>query len=329
MITGTIIAVSGLMSYAFSFPPEVKARFEAEDKLRQFVPELSKIEERFSDDSQEMLGLATIYERYSPSFDYWNRSTQLYQKAAALDPNNKAIRAALVRKVLVDFISQRKRVLMQLGPIQEYAKRENLKEVEIPSWGGLYEWLHEEGQDKVVIRDFNETRAYLCKKLDRDLPVVIDELSKSEQFEPENALYNYLRAQLNFELGKDSEGLAEFEKGSRKPYLKHYWVEIAAAKKKVLQESGFPEPSRKIIVNIPPPIGGMPATPDKIFGMAKQQQESNNPRKATEIYEAIIRTTKQIKEEPVPNKANGKRGGNWFSERVETQAREQLTKIRQ
>jgi hypothetical protein len=325
LIAGTVIVILGMISQGQD-RPTIKEMSEAEDQLRKFVPSLSAVEERFPDDIQVLLGLARIYKSYAPNFDYWDRSKQLYRKAVELDPKNKAARAVRSTEVVSEFLGQRG-ILMALEMKRQYAKENNFQEVEIPSWSILYKWLREEGQQRVVIRDFNEARARICEKLDQGLPAVISDLEQAEKIEPENALYNYLRASLNFELGKDADGLKEVERGSEKPYLNNYYTEVAAARRRILQEADFPEHYREIIENMQTYLGGLPSY-DKVMEVAKQQETSQDLKKATEIYEAIIRMANQVREELIPGKPGGKRGDNEFSRRIEREAKQQLAKIR-
>jgi len=305
--------------------PTIEEMSEAEDQLRKFVPSLSAVEDRFPDDLQVLLGLARIYKSYAPSFDYWDRSKQLYRKAVELNPKNKAACAVRSTEVVSEFLGQRG-ILMALEMKRQYAKENNFQEVEIPSWSSLYKWLREEGQQRVVIRDFNEARARICEKLDQGLPAVISDLEKAEKIDPENGLYNYVRAAVNFELGKEAEGLTEVERGANKPYLNNYWIEIAAARKRVLQEGGFPEHYREIIENMQTYLGGLPSY-DKLIEIAKQQETSQDLKKASRICEVLIRLAEQVRQEPVPGKPGGKRGDNEFSKRIDREAKRQLARI--
>jgi|GEM_PF-3764530 len=317
LIAGTAIMILGLISEGPE-RPTIKEMREAEDQLRKFVPSLSAVEERFPDDIQVLLGLARIYKSYAPSFDYWDRSKQLYRKAVELDPKNKAARAAMATKVVVDFLGQRG-ILIDLEMQRKYAKENNLQEVEIPSWSNLYDWLREEGQQRVVIRDFNEARARISEKLYQGLPAVISDLEQAEKIDPENALYNYLRASINFELGKEAEGLMEVDRGANKPYLNNYYIEIAAARRRVLQEGGFPEPYREIIENMQTYLGGVPSY-DKLIEIAKQQERSQDLKTASRVCQVLIRLADQVRQEPVPGEHGGKRGENEFSRRIEKEA---------
>ena len=331
-----------LTSYATSRTPdkavlEAKALREAEEKLREFVPTLSALEKRFSEDPEVLLGLATIYSHYSPDFEYSKRCALLYRKAVALEPSNKAARIGLVQRVVGDFMSQRGQLLLALEFKQQYAMRENLKEVEIDiPWDDelyklLCDLLREQGQEKIVIRDFNEARVRLCENFDRTkLPPVMAELEKAEKFEPGNAVYNYLRAQLYFDLDEDERGLEELQKGSRKPYFNTYVIETAAARNRVIREVGFPENYRRTIEENLPLPWGIPAEP-KVFMIAKQEQERGNPKKAIEIYEAMIRIENQYNEEPIPGKAGqppGRQRDRNLSYPFGRMARQQLAKIR-
>ena len=324
LIAGTAIVILGMISQGQD-RPTIKEMSEAEDQLRKFVPSLSAVEDRFPDDLQVLLGLARIYKSYAPSFDYWDRSKQLYRKAVELNPKNKAACAVRSTEVVSEFLGQRG-ILMALEMKRQYAKENNFQEVEIPSWSSLYKWLREEGQQRVVIRDFNEARARICEKLDQGLPAVISDLEKAEKIDPENGLYNYVRAAVNFELGKEAEGLTEVERGANKPYLNNYWIEIAAARKRVLQEGGFPEHYREIIENMQTYLGGLPSY-DKLIEIAKQQETSQDLKKASRICEVLIRLAEQVRQEPVPGKPGGKRGDNEFSKRIDREAKRQLARI--
>lgn len=331
-ISRTIVLALALILYA-SVQIPAKGIDEAKTKLREFVPTLSTLEDKFPEDPQVSLGLAAIYSRHSPSFEYSKRSALLYRKTVALEPSNKAARVGMVKRIVSDFKSELGSLLSVLKMNQQYANAKNLQEVEIlPSWSGvngLYEWLHEEGQEKVVISDFNEARLRICEKFDHKLSPVIAELEKAEKFEPDNAVYNYLRAQLYFDLDKDEKGLDELEKGSRKLYFNTYIVEISTARKRVLQEAGFPENYvRTIDENIPLPWG-IPGE-NKVFKIAKQEQQSGNLKKAKGIYDAIIRISNQYMEEPIPGKegqAPRKQADRKLEHRFEKIARQKINEI--
>lgn len=326
LITGAMIVILGGISKGLERPTIEQMR-QAENELRELVPTLSPLEESFGDDSELLLGLASIYGSYAPSFDYWDRSEDLLRKVLDIDPKNNAARTALIKKVVTGFLSQRGRVLTALEMKRQYAKENKLQQVEIPSWSYLYDWVREEGQEHVVIQDFNEVRARVRSKLDKDLPAVISELDKAEKAEPNNALYNYVRSSLNFALGKEAQGLTEIERGANKPYLNNYWLEIVPARRKVLQAAGFPEHYRKTIENMQTYVRALPSY-DRVMKMAKQQGERKNLTAATEVCEVLIRLAEQVRQEPVPGEPGRKRGENEYSKRIEREARRQLSKIR-
>jgi len=325
LIAGTVIVILGLIAQG-SDRPTIKEMEEAVDRLREFMPKLSELEDHFSSYPPALIGLAYIYQRYGPSPMYWDRSEYLYRKASKLDPKNKVAHAAFAKWVVLNFLSQRGRVMIDLDMLRQYDKSKNFQEVEIPSWSRLYEWLHEEGQERVVIRDFNEARARIFGKIDRDLPNVVSTLETAEKIESGNALYNYLRAQLHFERCKDDEGVIEVERGADKPYLSNHWIEIAAVCRGVLLDAGFPEHYLEIIENSHSSPGGLPSY-DKLIEIAKQQEARQDFKKAAQIYEALIRMAEQVRQEPVPGGPAGKRGKNELSDRIEREAKLQLSKI--
>jgi tetratricopeptide (TPR) repeat protein len=309
----------------------VNLKIEAESKLRELVPQLSVVEEKYSNNPQMLLGLAMIYARYGSTMELYEHSIQLYQKAIALNPNDKFANIGLINRKIEDFSRQSDEAIESLKGLKEYAKKNNIKDLEVPTWAGsLYDMLKEKDQEKVIIKDFNDTKATLEKKFDSDLQIFLTEIDKAGISEPENAIYSYIRAQLYLYLGKDNEAIEELEKGSRKTSLNNYHKEIFNAQMRVLQEVNFPESYRKVIGdNLATSYSGLP-NDIKVFEIAKKSEDSGNIQKAKQIYETIIRIANQIREEPVPienGKSTVKRGENDYSLRIEKQAKNNLDKI--
>jgi hypothetical protein len=73
-------------------------------------------------------------------------------------------------------------------------------------------------------------------------------------------------------------------------------------------------------------LGGLPSY-DKVMEVAKQQETSQDLKKASRICEVLIRLAEQVRQEPVPGEPGGKRGDNEFSKRIEREAKQQLAKI--
>ena len=329
---------------------------DAQDKLREVVPSLSVLEDQFPEDPEILLGLATIYARYCPTRELSRRAVQLYRKVIELDPMNKPARIGVVQEVFESFSYKRFWMVESLYSQEYYAKKKNLQEVEILDvpWEDeindlLCEFLREEGQEKIIVRDFNEALVRVCEKYDRKyLPVILAELDNAERFEPGNALYNYRRAQLYFDIGNAEKGLEELEKGSRKPYFNRYLVQTAAARKRILQKADFPDKYRHTIEKEVSRAWGLPGesfldpahnmnpwrVPDKpsAFKISKQEQKSGNLKKAIDIYETAIRIAKQYDEEPIPGEAG--QGPRKQSDRKKREylfekiARQQLNEIR-
>jgi len=328
VIACILLIPSGVASSA-SESPSAKALFEAENSLRELTPRLPEMEQEFSNDPEGLLGLASLYERYAVSPALGERSEQLYRKAVTLEPQNKAAFARLALRVLVVFTSRRGRLLEQLEMQRQYALRNNLKEVESLAQGHeLFEWLREkEGQSYVVIKDFNEARSRLIQKLDRDLPTVLSILNKGKGLDPDNAVYDYMHASLNFDLGKNEDALLEVERGAEKPRLENYRTQMMSARRKVLLAAGFPNKYREIMEKNELNVGVFVRT-DKMFEMAEQYEAKHDLANAKRVYEIMLKAADQLRQESIPGQPGGKRGDNEISRRMEAKAKERLTKIR-
>jgi hypothetical protein len=313
--------------------PSVELRREAQNKLREFVPKLSLIEEKYTDDPQMILGLAMIYSSYSPTPEFSEKAVQLYRKAVKLSPDNKCANIGLINRMIEDYNRHYDIATESLKGLQEYAIRSNLKEIEVPSWADyLYDMLKEKDQEKVVINDFNNARATLEMKFDPERKVILSEIDKAENSEPENAIYSSIRAQLFFDLGKDNEAIEELERSSKKPYLNNYWKDSFNAQMRVLKEADFAENYRNIIEDeLSSLYRGLPGG-KKPFEIAKQYEDKGNIQKAKEIYEIVIRIANQIREESVPidnGKRTAKRGENDYSKYLEKQVKDKLAQLKE
>lgn len=300
----------------------------AEDRIRGEMPALAQREQEFVSDAQGLLGLASLCERYATSPEFHKRSGELHRKVVATEPENRAAWAALAQYGVTDFIGRRRRLLMQFDMKRQYASREKLQEVEILDWNAeLYDWLREENQDRVVVRDFDEARVRLVQKLERDLPTVLDVLTEGKANDPNNALYDYLHAALEFELGHDEDAMAMTERGAEKPRLESYKQEMLAAREKVLQAIGFSEEDRnaleehavrsEVSVNV-----------ERVFQMAKQYETAENLQRAKRTYETLLGVARHLRRDRIPGHPDGGSANTVMSERIEREAKRALDGIR-
>ena len=166
-----------------------------------------------------------------------DRSLVLYQQAAALAPQDKAIRAGLAEDTVIHFIGWRAGLLVDLEGLRGAAVRGNIIDIEVPPYAELHEVMKEGAQQRIMIRDFNEARSKLKAKMDRDLPSILAVLEQGRKLDPQNAYYDYLEAELHFWCDRDAEGLARAKDGSGKPQLNYYHREVKQAVQRVLKET--------------------------------------------------------------------------------------------
>ena len=72
------------------------------------------------------------------------------------------------------------------------------------------------------------------------LNVLMKDARRAEELWPENALYNYAKAYVFLEQGKEEEAKGEIQKALDKPYMRQYRESMNNAKDKVLTLLGFP-----------------------------------------------------------------------------------------
>jgi hypothetical protein len=210
----------------------------------------------------------------------------------------------------------------------ESASSNSLKDVEWPVEGHeLLEWLRErEDQQFVVIRDFNEAKSRLIEKLDSDLPAVLSVLAKGKALDPNNAVYDYLEASLDFDLGKDEAAMLEMEQGANKPRLESYLPQMISARRKALQAAGFPDKDREVLEKRGQE-GVLFVGDDKIFKIAEEYEAKHDSANATKVYQIMLKAAEQLRREPVVGQPGGKPGDNALSRRIEARARQSLARI--
>jgi len=288
------------------------------------------VEQTFSNDPEGLLGIAVLYDRHAMSRELGRRSDGLYQKVLEMEPQNRAALVPFALHRVVEFVSRRGRLLEQLEMHWENASKNNLKNVEWPVKGHeLFEWLRErEDQESVVIRDFNEARSRLIEKLDADLPAVFSVLARGKALDPNNAVYNYLEAWLDFDLGKNEAALLEVEQGANKPRLESYLPQLLSARRKVLQAAKFPDKDREITED-DGKSGTLFVDDRKIFDMAEEYEAKRDFANAATVNQIMLKMADQLRQEPIGGPPGAKRGDNERSRRIEAKARQSLARIDQ
>jgi tetratricopeptide (TPR) repeat protein len=276
----------------------------AENKLRQFLPRLRFLEDKYPNDTEIQLGLGILYGDYAPSPDFSAKSEEQYNKVLKIDPNNRLVQCIIARRIYGQPMAVHKSGLTTLETLIHVARKENKQEVRIHKDGRLLRWSEIEGPNVMVITDFNnaleQVRRKFDEKLEKKLPVVLAELNIGERIDPQNALYNYLSALLYFELGDNEKAVNQIEEGLTKKYLNNYGIESSKARARVLREADFPQPHRSLIENVYPILSYGHMVGKKMDILAKDYKERGSLKDAEKMYNLMIRVAEQAREEPVP-----------------------------
>jgi tetratricopeptide (TPR) repeat protein len=303
LLTNTAVAVTETETYM------QQSRF-AEEKLRQFLPKLRFLEDKFPNDTEIQLGLGIIYSQYGTSPDFSAKAEEQYKKVLKIDPNNRPVRCIIARRIYGHSMAVHKSGLTTLETLIHVARKENKQEVRMHKDGRLLRWSEREGPNVMVITDFNNAldqfRRESDKKLEKELPGVLAEINKGERIDPQNALYNYLSALLYFELGENEKALKQIEEGLTKKYLNNYGIESNKARARILREADFPQPHRSLIENECPVLAYGHMVGQKINILAKDYKAQGSLKDAEKMYKLMIRIAEQSREEPVPYSARTK-----------------------
>jgi tetratricopeptide (TPR) repeat protein len=275
----------------------------AEEKIRQFLPRLRFLEDKYPNDIEIQLGLGVIYSKYATSPDFSAKAEEQYKKVLKIDPNNRPARCIIARRLCGQSIAERKSGLKTLETLIQMARKENKKEIRIHKDGRPLRWSEREGPNVTVITDFDNAleqfRRKFDEKLEKQLPVVLAEINKGKRIDPQNALYNYQSALLYFELGENEEAVKQIEEGAIKKY-NYYGIEIYKARARVLREADFPQPHRRFIENYGIVHAWGNWLVQKIDNLAKDYKAQGSLKDAEKMYNLMIRVAEQVREEPVP-----------------------------
>ena len=276
---------------------------EAEIKLREFLPKLYSIGNKHPNDTEIQLGLGVIYSRYGLE-GISQKIEEQWQKVLRIDPNNKTAWAISVTKFCRMKTARKTNLLEWIERGIDNAKKRGVNEMIVRRSGNpLYPIFKEEETETIVISDFDAARKQLCEKLDEELSLAIAEINQGEKRDPDNALYNYLKAHVHFELGQKEVALKEIGNAVRKKYLKTYFTETRSATAKVLQEVGFPNYLRAHIEDVYSPFGDF--LRNKIWKkqmapLSETYAKQGDVQHALDISVLVLGIAKQIREEPLP-----------------------------
>lgn len=272
----------------------------ADRKLSEFLPRLQVLGEKHLDDVEIQLGLAFLYSSPSVSAEY-SREDQI-EKVFMINADTHAAWALKAKLLCFQYTAKRRVLIDQLHAMIENSKI-NARELKVPRYSRLYPWLKELGTGTIVINDFDGALKLLREKLDSEMLPLLVILKNGEQKDPENALYNYLKAHIYFELGEENKAIREIENAVVKKHINNYVVEEHKATARVLREVGFPENQLSFIVKrITLFADAFRATVWErgLLPLAENYEAQGAIEDAGKIYKLTLRIAEQIRDEPLP-----------------------------
>lgn len=272
----------------------------ADIKLSEFLPRLQVLGEKHLDDVEIQLGLAFLYSRPEVPHVY-SREDQI-EKVLMINADTHAAWALKAKLLCFQYTAKRRELIDRMHAMIKNSKI-NARELKIMPYSQLYPWLKELGTGTIVINDFDGALKLLREKLDSEMLPVLVVLKNGEQKNPENALYNYLKAHLYFELGEENKAIREIENAVVKKHINNYVIEEHKATARVLREVGFPENQLSFIVKrITLFADAFRATVWErgLVPLAENYESQGAIEDAGKIYKLTLRIAEQIRDEPLP-----------------------------
>lgn len=273
----------------------------AEEKFSEFIPELKILRNEYPDNTEIQLGLA-FFCNAADWFIGFLLEEQC-EKVLAIDPNNRPAWSMKAKTLCRGYTAKRNSLMDQLEGMIDNTRKQNLEELKIMPYSRLHSWFKGKGKKTVVIRDFDLAVEQLRQKFDREVPRVLAALNEGQSIDPDNALYNYLKAHLYFELDEKDKAIKEIEKAVAKKHVNNYFKETRSAAARVLLEINFPEYQREFILDrhiVFADFLHSKIWKEGLAKLAKDYEAEGNLKNAKKIDELIINMAKQIREEPLP-----------------------------
>jgi hypothetical protein len=310
-------------------------------KYGEYLEAFQAFERRHVDDVNGLLGLGFLYEVYGPPrrptppiparsdisvgrFDpaeYVDAIAEVYKKAVAADPTSRPARAGLARRSVQYYAGVRGTCLDQLDGAVSLSLKWNHDKIYIDRFSWLFVLL---GKERWGYLDRDATSKEVHDRLDEETRKVIEFLDESQANDPNNALYNYLKAKV-FLVTDDSENAAaELEKASQKPYLNNYEIEASRERSKVLDEIAFPADYAywlKKRYNSYSDFIAVDALWPKMDSERQTYESKGNIAGAVRMNDIASVMVKHLKEEPKPSGGVRAVGIQGLQEKVENHRR--------
>lgn len=348
LFASSCVVLAALALYAADSNTENDSAREIREReaMRDLLPRLRTLEEVRSTDAAIQLGLAIIYRKYDRSKAYSDRGKAAFERVLELGPGHKIVWAIRAEETTLLGVALKKRLVERLEAVIENAKGRGATEIFIiagppiniksidPAQTGtwhnpLYDILGDGTGKRVIIdeKDYDQARAKVQQRANIGLKEAIDPVEQAEKHDPNNALHNYLKANLHFELGQVALAMQELRTAVRKPSVNRYHKERQIAIAKALEAADVPSTLRPRVERVSP-VG------DYLRGwiwrpflepLEQQSEEDRDFVQAREICDLLMGMAKHVREEPLPyvssyNKMVSDAMDRWAQERLSSVA---------
>lgn len=297
-------------------------RERQEGELRCFVLQLQSLNEERPADPEVQLGLAILHQRYGRrDVSSHQRDKARFDSVLSIDPGNKAVWAIRAKDATFLAIARGKRVVKHLEAAIENAKKRGADRIRIrtgPSLGkspfdsaqvvayrdSLHEILGDGTLATVVVseEDYDKARAKVKQRVDQGLMEAMATVDQAQEADPENALYNYYKANLHFALGQPDMALKVLRAAVRKPAVRTYYDQRQKAVTRALAAADAPSPLRSYVEPFNP-IGDYLRNwiwKPYLVPLARKNEDQGDLAKAKKIYELSMGMAKHTREELPP-----------------------------
>ena len=290
---------------------------QAQEALAEAVPALQKLSQAHPDDLEILLGITNLVRGNSLNSPGVFPVREQYERILAADPDNRLANAVLARMRTSRYVGKTQLLRSLAGRIDN-SKQRGSDRLRLKISNKLSEYLKDDGQEirptvdpyvrgwfePYLLIDFDVAQKVLLEKFEAEAVPVLEMLDDTEAKDPDNAIYDYLRARIYLQLGNTEAVLAAMEKGAQKKYVKQYVHQAEKAERRVLDEIDFPQNLRKYISGVRAEFGnfiyniwkkGSSATaPEKGLGdIAAEYEAQGNFEKAENIYRLLIKAGEQ------------------------------------
>ena len=239
LVVTTIIVLTGIYMVSGMMYPKWL--------LDKYASRIEAVGKKYPEDVEIQEGLFFLYGPHQLGDIKYSREKQC-EKILALDPNNRVVWAKKAMDAYYSYRSGLKGNIGHLKWVLSNAEKQNADGIKIDDLQpDLRDLCEELGIEYVAKEDYTVFTERIRKELTNKISVPFEIVDKAELNDPENALYNYLKAHIYLIVGENESCIREIERGTAKKDLTIYQNETRRAASKVLKKVHFPQPHRYYI----------------------------------------------------------------------------------